>query len=195
MASTDSIWKDELRKAIKEEMRSFLDRDKPGPSGSNVQGPSSSKKSDKTLNFEEFYVKREEARRGDFKPKKKKIKLSSDKKESIPKQVEVKVALAYQDDGIYKRCRGKVQIVRVNTTSSREDLLQSAIEKHATFDKTFDETLSYTLLYPDYSEVHSIPGTKDLFTLCAYKEAIGKEYKRLTFFLIPTCDIGEFVYI
>ncbi|KAK3745367.1 hypothetical protein QZH41_001395 [Actinostola sp. cb2023] len=98
MASTDSTWKDELRKAIKEEMRSFLDRDKSGPSGSNVQGPSSSKKSDKTLNFEEFYVKREEARRGDFKPKKKKIKLSSDKKESIPKQVEVKVALAYQDD-------------------------------------------------------------------------------------------------
>ncbi|KAK3735184.1 hypothetical protein QZH41_000470 [Actinostola sp. cb2023] len=188
MASTDSTWKDELRKAIKEEMRSFLDRDKPGPSGSNVQGPSSSKKSDKTLTFEEFYVKREEARRGDFKPKKKKIKLSSDKKESIPKQVEVKVALAYQDDGIYKRCQGKVQIVRVNTTSSREDLLQSAIEKHATFDKTFDETLSYTLLYPD-SEVHSIPGTKDIFTLCAYKEAIGKEYKRLTFFLIPTCDI------
>ncbi|KAK3750313.1 hypothetical protein QZH41_001773 [Actinostola sp. cb2023] len=193
MASTDSTWKDELRKAIKEEMRSFLDRDKPGPSGSNVQGPSSSKKSDKTLTFEEFYVKREEARRGDFKPKKKKIKLSSDKKESIPKQVEVKVALAYQDDGIYKRCRGKVQIVRVNTTSSREDLLQSAIEKHATFDKTFDETLSDTLLYPDYSEVHSIPGTKDLFTLCAYKEAIGKEYKRLTFFLIPTCDIDDHV--
>ena len=53
-------------------MRYFLNPDKPGPSGLNVQG-SSSKKLSGTLTFDEFYAEREEARRGDFNPKPKKI--------------------------------------------------------------------------------------------------------------------------
>ena len=61
--------------------------------------------------------------------------------------------------------------------------------KHATFDRSFDESLEYVLLYPNFSEVNHIPGTKDMFTLDANRDVLGKEFKRLFFHLIP---LGEF---
>lgn len=53
----------------------------------------------------------------------------------------------------------------------------------------FDSVSPYVLLYPDFSEVYFVPGTKDIFSLSKYKEAIGKDYKRLTFYL---CTRDEF---
>ena len=41
------------------------------------------------------------------------------------------------------------------------------------------------LLYPDYREVRYIPGTTKSFVLSEYKQAIAKDYKRLTFNLVP----------
>ena len=41
------------------------------------------------------------------------------------------------------------------------------------------------LLYPDYREVRCIPGTTKPFVLSEYKQAIAKDYKRLTFNLVP----------
>ncbi|XP_032233480.2 uncharacterized protein LOC116615708 isoform X2 [Nematostella vectensis] len=192
MASNTSNITEEVRKTAQQEISRVFSC-LPGPSGLNfgsAGSSASSNKSNDTLTFEEFYAKREESRRGDFKPARK--RLRPDKKsttKATPKDVEVKVALAYRNDGMIKRSRGKVQIVRAKTTSSKEDILASAIQKHSRFDKTFDESRDYTLLYPDFSEVRCIPGTENQFTLNEYKEALGKEYKRLTFFIIPSYEI------
>ena len=160
-------------------MRYFLNPDKPDPSGLNVQG-SSSKKSSGTLTFDEFYAEREEARRGDFnpKPKKKKIKLSMDKKELLPKQVEIKVALVYQDDGLFKPCRGK----------SKSCVSRPLVLGKIFFKVLLRNTQRFTrpLTKPSRTPYSTLTSVRfvlyqemDIFTLCAYKEATGKEYKRL----------------
>ena len=72
--------------------------------------------------------------------------------------------------------------------ADKDEILRKAKAKHSSFDQSFDETLQYSLLYPDFREVVNIPGTDDKFQLAAYKQAIGKEFKRLTFYLIPVDD-------
>lgn len=63
--------------------------------------------------------------------------------------------------------------------------MQKTKAKYASLDQTFDETLRYSLLYPNFREVVNVPGTNNKFQLSAYKQAIGKEFKQLTFYLIP----------
>ena len=43
----------------------------------------------------------------------------------------------------------------------------------------------------DFSEVNFVPGTNDPFVLSSYKQARGKDYKRLTFFVIPSDDFAN----
>ena len=71
--------------------------------------------------------------------------------------------------------------------------MQKAKAKHASFDQSFDDTLlnQYSLLCPDFREVVNVPGTNEKFQLSTYKQAIGKEFKRLTFYLIPVDDFTD----
>ena len=71
--------------------------------------------------------------------------------------------------------------------------MQKAKAKHASFDQSFHDTLlyQYSLLYPDFREVVNVPGTNEKFQLSTYKQAIGKEFKRLTFYLIPVDDFTD----
>lgn len=153
--------------------------------------------SERTLSFEEFYEKREEDRQSGFKPPRKKMRGShsghSKSKKSTQKStiVEIKVGLAGQTDGVIKLRRGKTQIITVNSLAKKEDIMQKAKAKHASFDQSFDDTLQYTLLYPDFREVVNVPGTNETFQLSTYKQAIGKEFKRLTFYLIPGDDFTD----
>ncbi|EDO30340.1 predicted protein, partial [Nematostella vectensis] len=109
MASNTSNITEEVRKTVQQEISRVFSCLR-GPSGLNFGSAglsASSNKSNDTLTFKEFYAKREESRRGDFKPARK--RLRPDKKSSkkaTPKDVEVKVALAYRNDMI-KRSRGK----------------------------------------------------------------------------------------
>ena len=105
--------------------------------------------------------------------------------------VEIKVGLAAQTDGVIKLRRGNTQIITVNSLANKEDIMQKAKAKHASFDQSFDNTLQYSLLYPDFREVINVPGTNEKFQLSTYKQAIGKEFKRLTFYLIPVDDFTD----
>ena len=78
----------------------------------------------------------------------------------------------------------------MKSNADKGDITRKAIAKHSSFDQTFDGTVPYVLLFPDFSEVNFVPGTKEPFVLSSYKQAISKDYKRLTFFLIP---FDEFV--
>ena len=53
-------------------------------------------------------------------------------------------------------------------------MIEKAITKPANFDQSFDRVSPYVLLYP---------GTNETFSLSKYKEAISKDYKKLTFYL------------
>ena len=45
---------------------------------------------------------------------------------------------------------GKTQIITVNSLANKEDIMQKAKAKHASFDQSFYDTLQYCLLYPDF---------------------------------------------
>ena len=47
------------------------------------------------------------------------------------------------------------------------------------------------LSIPDGSEVSTLPGTKEPFTLEKYKEDLGKTYTRITLFLCPLEDASD----
>ena len=165
----------ELRKIIKEEISLAL-----------KSTEKSSQEESGTLSFDEFYKAREDSRQSGFQPKAKKKKSVQTPRSSV--EVEVKVCLAYHKDGKTKARRGKVQIIKVSSEAGRDDFLKKSVEKHAQFDQTFDDSVTYSLLYPDFSPVGLIPGTKEEFTLQGYKQACGKEFKRLTFYLLPADD-------
>ena len=129
---------------------------------------------------------RESQRQSGFKVSKKKKKALSTTSNAPKKSsnVEIKVGIAAQTDGVVKARRGKthVNVITVSSSATKEGITQKAIEKHRSFDQTFDETVTWALLYPDFQEIQWIPGTRQPFILSYYKQAIGKDYKRLTFF-------------
>jgi hypothetical protein len=155
--------------------------------------PSTSTPRTRTLSFADFYKMRESQRQSGFKVSKKKKKGLSTTSNAPKKStnVDIKVGIAAQTDGVIKARRGKTHIVTVSSSATKEEITQKAIEKHRSFDQTFDETVAWVLLYPDFREIQWIPGTTQPFILSNYKQAIGKDYKRLTFYLIPLDDVME----
>ena len=89
--------------------------------------------------------------------------------------VEVKVAFASYVDGVFKIRRGKMHSITVKSNAEKEEITRKAIAKHSSFDQTFDGTIPYVLLFPDFSEVNFVPGTKDPFVLSSYKQAISMD--------------------
>ena len=106
-------------------------------------------------------------------------------------EVEVKVVIASAADGVSKARRGKTHFVTVKSSADKEEITRKAVEKHSSFDQAFDGTIPFVLLFPDFSQVNFVRGTKEAFLLSSYKKAIGKDYKRLTFFLIPFEEFQE----
>ena len=57
--------------------------------------------------------------------------------------------------------------------------------------RTFRNDKTYKLCFPDGSEVSTLPGTNEPFTLEKYKEDLGKTYARITLFLCPFEDASD----
>ena len=182
----------EIRNTVREEVSRILGT---GDRRTETVSDAGNSTSTPPLTFEEFYQSRERQRQQGFQPRKKKKKGNPPPSKANPppkaKNVEVKVGLAAQSDGVFKQRRGKTHVVALSSGASKEELVATAISKHSSFDQSFDDSILYTLLYPDFREVFYIPGTTEKFSLSAYKDAIGKEYKRLTFYLIPEEDVCE----
>ena len=99
--------------------------------------------------------------------------------------------MACVNGGVFKARRNKTHILKVKNDIERDELIQKAITKHANFDQSFDRVSPYVLLYPDFREVYFVPGTNETFSLSKYKEAISKDYQKLTFCL---CLRNEFAF-
>jgi hypothetical protein len=197
--------RNEIREAVREEVTRLLSGTSPSTSTSEEtrrqcddKNRSSSRssipctsQSSSTLTFEDFYKMRESQRQLGCKPQKKRKKSPSTSAPKKSTNVEIKVGMASQSDGTIKTRRGKTHVITVNSSASKEEIVQKAVEKHSSFDQSFDDTVAYVLLYPDYREVHCIPGTTKPFVLSEYKQAISKDYKRLTFYLIPLDDVVD----
>ena len=57
----------------------------------------------------------------------------------------------------------------MKSSADKEEITRKTVEKHSSFDQTFDGTVSYVLLYPDFSQVNWVPGTMEPFVLSSYK--------------------------
>lgn len=194
------VW-DKIRAAVLEKVSRMLGSSRTEREVSEGISPSTSLvnlwPSERTLSFEEFYEQWEEDRQSGFKPPRKKMRGSHSwhskgkKSTQTSANVEIKVGLAAQKDRVIKFRHGKTQIITVNFLANKEERMQKAKAKHARFDQLFDDMFQYSLLYPDFWEVVNVPGTNEKFQLSTYKQAIGKEFKRLTFYLIPVNDFTD----
>ena len=99
---------------------------------------------------------------------------------------EVKITIRIMED-VNKIKQGESIPLKVSSTSSPEQILNLAIEKHAMFNKHFNRKLKYTLVFKDGREVATVPGMdpEEPFTLGEYKEVSGFEYSQITLYLVP----------
>ena len=73
-------------------------------------------------------------------------------------------------EDITKIKRGDSLLLRVATLSTAKEILDTAVKKHATFNKRFNSKLEYVLVFKNGTEVTTVPGTDppEPFTLCRY---------------------------
>ena len=105
----------------------------------NSETSCQSRSQSSTLSFPDFYRIREASRQEDFKPTKKK-KSGNDASASganskQPKEVEIKVGMAYVIDGVFKTRRNKTHILKVKTDIEKEELIEKAIIKVTSHDE------------------------------------------------------------
>ena len=86
-----------------------------------------------------------------------------------------------------KPSRGRLPLI-VRENASVSLILSTAVKKYGDFEKSFNKDREYVLLYPDGSEVVTVPGTTEPFTLGQYKRALGKPYSRITLFICTKTD-------
>ena len=155
-----------------------------GPSGIGSEAKQLAVKS--PINFQEFLKRKAERRKEHFKPK-------SAKK--VEKDVSINIGIMRYVNGTLKFCRGRNLPVTVPFSASRDDILTKAVTKHANHDKNLiRDDLRYTLVYPDGSEVKTLPGSSDFFILHKYKDEIGKSYSRVTLYIATKSDVSDALF-
>ncbi len=92
-------------------------------------------------------------------------------KRTKPNDNEVKITIAVMADAMKMKIkRGESLPLKVPGSSSAKEILDAAVEKHATFNKRFNTKLKYALVFKDGTEVTTIPGNHppEPFTLRRY---------------------------
>ena len=131
------------------------------------------------LSFDEFRKRKSKERQEN----------SKKKKENPPKEVLINVGIMNLVKQVLKPIKGKVMMVRVNENVRKLELLKKSFEKHSAHDRNFDQEADYTIVYPDGTEILTLPGQPNqLFQLDKYKQDIGKPYNRITIYLAKRCD-------
>ena len=102
--------------------------------------------------------------------------------------------MAFDKKGEFKPMRSKYLMVKAWPEYNKWQLLSEAVKKHTNHDRSFTLLSNeWTLVYPDGTEVLSIPGKDDvLFTLEGYKQELCKAYNRITLYLANPKDVSTF---
>ncbi|XP_066516189.1 uncharacterized protein [Hoplias malabaricus] len=103
--------------------------------------------------------------------------------------VKINVGIMQQTCGLLKPVRGKTLLLHVQRYWSSQQLLEAATKKQREVNQDLEDG-PYIMLYPDGSEINSIPGTDKSFTIQRYKERVGKAYQRITLYI---CKLQEFL--
>ena len=148
-------------------------------------------RNDRPMSFSDFRKRKEEKRRENFNPRGKK------KARKEPIDVTINVGIMRYRDGKLTVTRGRQLPVRVSSNATTEVLLKASVEKHLKHDRTLTSTCDYTLIYPDGSEVKTMPGSQEPFVLSSYKDEIGKSYSRLSLNITTKTEflLGEMPHI
>lgn len=88
----------------------------------------------------------------------------------------------------WKPKRGKRLALRVAVTDPYVTILENAVQKWKDYHSDCYKEQEYMLAYADGKTAEFMPGTTDLFNLAMYKENVGKDYKRLVFYLCTVED-------
>ena len=133
--------------------------------------------------FKKFVSEKSKERQTTFNSKSKKAKMDE--------FVTITIGIGCLSCGVFKPVRGKSLPLKVKKHVSAEAILDEALKKRISYDRTFRNDKTYKLCFPDGSEVSTLPGTKEPFTLEKYKEDLGKTYTRITLFLCPLEDASD----
>ena len=103
--------------------------------------------------FKKFVSEKSKERQTTFNSKSKKAKMD----EFVTITIELVV------------CRASLPL-KVKKHVSAEAILDEALRKRSSYDRTFRNDKTYKICFQDGSEVSTLPGTKEPFTLEKYKE-------------------------
>ena len=120
-----------------------------------------------------------------------KSRVTSKSKKDKIEEVVVQVGLLEWNDRErkLKPKRGKRMALRVSLKDPYATIRKKAIEKWKNYHKNlYDEEKEYLLTYEDGSESLFLPGTHSFFDLKTYREEIGKDYRRIIFYLCTQED-------
>ena len=141
---------------------------------------------EKVKSFEEFVKGKKSRSEGAScygKPVKKKPKVED---------VTINIGLKKMVESNLKTTWGKRLPITVSRNAAHCQILERAVEKWAAFDRSIDSQQEYVLLYEDGSSALFMPGDKkEFFELQKYKDALGKDFKRITLYLCLTQDHYE----
>ena len=158
-----------------------------GPSGIDSEAKQPVVKS--PMNFQEFLKRKAESRKEHFKFRPKSAK-------KVEKDVSINIGIMRYVNGTLKFCRGRNLPVTVPSSASRDDILTKAVTKHANHDKNLiRDDLRYTLLYPDGTEVKTLPGSSDCFILHKFLFAAPFSYLQHLFYLQQLFFCSNFFYL
>ena len=107
----------------------------------------------------------------------------------VPSKKEVKIIIAVMENAKTIK-RGDSLPLQVPDSSTPDEILRNAVEKHAAFNKRFNAKISYSLVFKDGTEVKTIPGTNppEPFSLRRYKEVSGYGYSQIRLYLVPLVE-------
>ena len=148
------------------------------------------------LSFGAYGIRKEVERSSCFKLKDsnpKKMKRQS----AVTVDVKVNVGIVtFRDEKMLPR-RNTTLPLTVKDTVGKEELLNTAVEKHSRFNSNFisNNPEIYRLLFGSHGRLHevrTIPGSEEPFVLRRYKEEIGKPYSKISFYICSLADFLEY---
>ncbi|XP_034562255.1 uncharacterized protein LOC117828943 isoform X2 [Notolabrus celidotus] len=131
------------------------------------------------------YRKKKSEERQNFSLQKKGMK----KKE--PRKVNINIGIMCSQNDSLKVVRGRTLPLIVEPDIDALGLRLLAVKKMTDFNNDFQEG-PYVLMYPDKTEVVTIPGTSRPFILRDYKSEIGKPYSRITLFICLRAEYEQY---
>ncbi|KAJ8289477.1 hypothetical protein GJAV_G00001740 [Gymnothorax javanicus] len=111
-------------------------------------------------------------------------------KKKEPSKVNINIGIMHIQNGSLKVVRGRTLSLNVQPNIDALGLRLLAVKKMTDFNSDFQKG-PYVLMYRDKTEVVTIPGTSNPFTLSEYRTEIGKAYSRITFFICLQADYKQ----